>query len=285
MNIDINNASSPKFQNCNLFNSNRNKNKLLSIRKYNDYLKTLKNERNRNNLQKYEKRIFFTNKEIKSHFNDDIFKPNSIFNNKLLIKELKNNSILKYNKFVNPRLKMNVETNINTIKHVNPNLSINKVNFHISKTYSNNDINNDQLRRVKKKLKKIRYQSYNEYNMKRQLNDKKKSFSEEKDNESTINPKNNIKPNDYFHICKLKKLNINKNNIKYNSVKTQIKMDNIFINKKVMKTIDDNNNIFDNISNKIGASNFKIKLYNIVKRTKSKLGISSIDQKLLLNVK
>jgi hypothetical protein len=277
MNIDIKYSSSSRFQKFNLFNISRNKNKLISIKKYNDYLKTLNNERNRNDLQKYEKRIFFTNKEIKSHFNDDIFKPDSRFNKNLLIKELKNNSILKYNKFINPKLKMNVETNINTVKHVNPNLSINKVNFNISKTYSNNDVNDDQLRRVKKKLKKIRYQSYNEYNMKRQLKDKKKSFSEEKDNESTINPKNSIKPNDYFRIFKLKKSNINNNNIKYNSVKTQIKMDNILIDKKIMKTIDDNNNIFDNISNKIGVSNFKIKLYNIVKRTKSKVGISSLD--------
>jgi hypothetical protein len=224
-----------------------------------------------NKFQEYENRIFFTNKEIKSHF-----KSNSLFKKNLLMKQLKKKP-LKYKRCIKPQLKINVETNINTVKHVNPNLSINKVNFNISKTYSNNDVNDDQLRRVKKKLKKIRYQSYNEYNMKRQLKDKKKSFSEEKDNESTINPKNNIKPNDYFRIFKLKKSNINNNNIKYNSVKTQIKMDNILIDKKIMKTIDDNNNIFDNISNKIGVSNFKIKLYNIVKRTKSKVGISSLD--------
>lgn len=277
MNIDISNTSCPKnILKTNPFNISRNKSKLSYGIKYSDYLKTLNYYRNKNKFKENEKRIFFTNKEINSYFNNDNIKPDNMFDKKnQILKEkklshIKNNTILKYKRFYNSKLKMNVETNINTIKRVNPNLSINKVNFNISKTYKNEDIT-DKLKSIKNKLKKMRYQSYNEYNIKkRKLKDMKKSYSTEKNIELDFNKYNSIKPNEYFSIFKLN--NSNNKNIKYNSVKSQIKI-NVENNKNIMDRLN-GNNIFDNISHKIGkTSNLKIKLYNIMnimKRTQSK---------------
>ena len=275
MNIELNNASSQKIIKYNIFDVSRNKNKLISIKKNNGCLNTLDYYRNSNKFQEYKKRIFFTNEKIKSHFKNVKIQADSLFNKNILMQQLEKNPILKYKKFISPKLTINVETNINTVKHFhfNPNLSINKVNFNISRQFITNYNNNDQLKKIKKKLKKIRYQTYNEYNMKkRQEKDNKiKSYSDEKDIESTLNTKNVIKANDYFRVFKLKKINSRNQNIKYHSVKTQIKMDNNYIDKKINNS-KDINNFFDNISNKIEGLKHKIKINNIIKRTESTLG-------------
>jgi hypothetical protein len=275
---------------------NRIKKKLTPLLKYNEYISTLNYYRNVDKFQENHKNIFFTNEEISSHlnnYNNDVIKSNSKFKkqNLLLNKKLKNgrcytsnckplinknknleknSSTNITNKNINNNVKsiLKVETSIDTIDSIKyPNLVINKVNFNIrnisSKDFSEKIIN------LNDKMKKNAFQYYNQYNINKRNKFKiLKSYSSEKNIERlNENRKNNIKQSQYFSIQKLNKKN--KKELKYISVYSQIKIDNS-INKKKLKKYT-GNNIFDNIATKIEkSSNFKIKLNNIMERTKSK---------------
>ena len=148
-----------------------------------------------------------------------------------------------------------------------PNLVINKVNFNI-RNISSKDFS-EKIMNLNDKLKKNAFQFNNKYNINKRNKLKiLKSYSSEKNIERlNENRKNNIKQNQYFSILKLNKRN--KKELKYISIKSQIKIDNT-INKSKLKKYA-GNNIFDNIATKIEKScNYKIKLNNIMERTKSK---------------
>lgn len=280
-------------KNINIFNKNiyqkyekiikgRNEKKLEPIFNFNEYLNTLNYYKNKDKFREKQKKIFFTNEEINAHINSNSIKAKNIFNKKYLstkhkelkiynINELNNTNLLKLKnlKIKNKhKLYINVKTNINTISHINSNLSINKVNFNISSTY-NKDDNPYNLTDLKNKNKKIRFQNYNKYNINQRKKYKmKKSYSTEKNINLNLDKiKSNIKSNDYFSIFHLKRNN--KKKIKYNNAKSQIKINNK-ISQKSIKSLN-GNNIFDNIANKLENSlNIKIKLNNILQRTNSK---------------
>ena len=232
VNIDL--TQKNLLRSNNILNKSRNKIKLSPIVNFHDYLNTLNYYRNREKFHG-DGKIFFTNEEIISHFNNDEIKPNK---KNLLIKLKKpkpfdlniinNSNYVKnksFKKQINNQLFFNVETNVNTISHVNSNLSINKVNFNISKTFSNEQ-DPYKLIEIKRKIKKIRFQAYNKYNINQRNKLKlKKSYSSEKKIEIDSNLQMDIKkcnkPNNYFDY-----LNLNKNtkNIKkYIDAKSQIK--------------------------------------------------------------
>jgi len=269
----------------------RNKIKLTPLLKYNEYINTLNYYRNVDKFQENQKNIFFTNEEISSHlnhYNNEVIKSNSKFKKQNLLKNgrchtsnfkslknknknfEKNISTNTKNKNFNNNIKpiFKVETSIDTMDSVKyPNLVINKVNFNI-RNISSKDFS-EKIMNLNDKLKKNTFLYYNKYNINKRNKLKiLKSYSSEKNIESlNENRKNNIKQNQYFSILKLNKKN--KKELKYISVKTQIKIDNK-INKKKLKKYT-GNNIFDNIATKIEkSSNLKIKLNNIMERTKSK---------------
>ena len=271
----------------------RNKIKLTPLLKYNEYINTLNYYRNVDKFQENQKNIFFTNEEISSHlnnYNNDIIKSNSKFKKQNLLlkngrcltsnfKSLKNinkNKNLEKNTSTNTTNKnlnnikpiFKVETSIDTMDSVKyPNLVINKVNFNI-RNISSKDFS-EKIMNLNDKLKKNAFQYNNKYNINKRNKLKiLKSYSSEKNIERlNENRKNNIKQNQYFSILKLNKRN--KKELKYISIKSQIKIDNT-INKSKLKKYA-GNNIFDNIATKIEkSSNYKIKLNNIMERTKSK---------------
>ena len=273
----------------------RNKIMLNPLLKYNEYINTLNYYKNVDKFQENQNNIFFTNAEISSHlnkYNNDIIKSNSKFKKQnLLLKNgrcntsnyqslkninknsEKNNSINTKNKNLNNSIKpiFKVETSIDTMDSLNyPNLVINKVNFNIrnisSKDFSEKIIN------FNNKMKKNGFQYYNKYNINKRnkLKSLNSYYSEKNFERLNENRKDNIKQNQYFSILKLNKKN--KKELKYISVKSQIKVNNKInnkINKKKIKKYT-GNNIFDNIATKIEKSSYlKIKLNNIMERTKS----------------
>jgi len=270
----------------------RNKIKLTPLLKYKEYINTLNYYKNVDKFQENQKNIFFTNEEISSHlnnYNNDIIKSNSKFKKQNLLlkngrchtsnykshknnnKNLDKNSLKNYtNKnFINnikPIIK--VETSIDTIDSVKyPNLVINKVNFNI-RNIPSKDLS-EKIINLNDNMKKNSFLYYNKYNINKRNKLKiLKSYSSEKNIEKlNENRKDNIKQYQYFSILKLKKKD--KKEIKYISVKSQIKLDNKKNKNKIKKYT--GNNIFDNITTKIEkSSNLKIKLNNIMERTKSK---------------
>jgi len=270
----------------------RNKIKLTPLLKYNEYINTLNYYKNIDKFQENQKNIFFTNEEISSHlnnYNNDIIKSNSKFKKQNLLlkngrchtsnyKSLKNNnknldknSIKNYtNKNIINNIKpiIKVETSIDTIDSVKyPNLVINKVNFNI-RNIPSKDLS-EKIINLNDTMKKNSFLYYNKYNINKRNKLKiLKSYSSEKNIEKlNENRKDNIKQYQYFSILKLKKKD--KKEIKYISVKSQIKLDNKKNKNKIKKYT--GNNIFDNITTKIEkSSNLKIKLNNIMERTKSK---------------
>ena len=270
----------------------RNKIMLNPLLKYNEYINTLNYYRNIDKFQENQKNIFFTNEEISSHlnkYNNDIIKSNSKFKKQNLFlkngrcntsnyKSLKNinknseknNSTNTTNKNLNNNIKpiFKVETSIDTVDSLKyPNLVINKVNFNI-RSISSKDFS-EKIININNKMKKNAFQYYNKYNINKRNKLKiLNSYSSEKNIEKlNENRKDNIKQNQYFSILKLKKKN--KKELKYISVKSQIKVNNKINKKKIKKYT--GNNIFDNIATKIEKSSYlKIKLNNIMERTKSK---------------
>lgn len=271
------------FPKNNFIHRSRNEMKLFPIINSNEYLNTLNYYRNKDKI-KNNRRIFFTNEEINSHFNNDQIKSKK----KILLNKPKKNETFNINtinatnflknksfkKQFNNKLIFNVQTNVDAISHVNSNLSISKVNFNISNTYSNEQ-DPYKLIEIKNKIKKIRFQAYNKYNINRRNKLKlKKSYSSEKKIEldSNFNIKINkcIKPKDYFYFFNSNKNK--KNNIKYKDEKSQI--ENKMKNNKKFKIIRGltGNNLLENIANRLEkSSNIKIKLHNILQRTNSKL--------------